>query len=111
MLKKSMYLDDIRNPKIKKDWVIARNFYEAKLWMLSNGCPEFISFDHDIASYDEYGFEVTGYDLAKWIVNRDLDMNGTFIPENFEWNVHSANPTGRDNIDKYLFNYMNQKNS
>lgn len=111
MSKKVLYVDDIRNPRLKKDWQIARSFYDAKLWLLSNGCPDFISFDHDIASYDDDGFELTGYDLAKWIVNRDMDMDGQFIPENFTWNVHSANSVGRDNIDKYLFAYMKSKNS
>ena len=47
-----------------------------------------ISFDHDL------GEGQTGYDVAKWIEKRA--WYGTMPP--MEWQIHSANPVGRQNI-------------
>jgi hypothetical protein len=58
--------------------------------------PTSISFDHDL------GAEMTGLDLAKWLVEEVLDGRLQF-PPSFSINVHSANPAGRENIE-YLMN-------
>ena len=44
--------------------------------------------------------ENTGLDCAKWLVEYCLD-NNTKLPD---YIVHSANPAGKENIEKYLFN-------
>lgn len=49
-----------------------------------NGCPFFISFDNDLQR------DLEGVDLAKWLIERDLDIPGT-IPEDFQFFVHSQN--------------------
>lgn len=72
--------------------------------MLNRGCPTFISFDHDLGPDEK-----TGYDLAKWLVERDLDSNGAFIPATFEFYVHSQNPVGAANIRNYLQRYLEYK--
>lgn len=98
-MKNSLYLDDERTPKTDRNWVIARAFDEALLYVEQNGIPEYISFDHDL------GEEKTGYDFAKWIVEQDLD--GTYcIPANFAFNVHSANGPGAANIRGLLDSYL-----
>jgi hypothetical protein len=82
-----LYLDDIRNPKVPEEWCIVRTAEEA-IRMLETGKVDFISFDHDL------GTELTGYDVAKAI--EELVYYGRIkCPE---YNVHSANPVGANNI-------------
>lgn len=95
-----MFLDDERFPVGPGPWAIVRSFDEAVLYVKQNGIPEFISFDHDIASEPE-----TGYTFAKWLVEQDIDGNYKF-PDNFSFYVHSANPVGAKNINMYLAQYL-----
>ena len=97
-----LYIDDIRNP-INDNWIVARNYKEAINIITKNNCPFFISFDHDL------GEEKTGYDVAKWLIETDLNYPG-FIHNNFDFKVHSANPVGKENIEKLLRNYLRKRN-
>ena len=92
---KKLYLDDIRIPK-NKGWVIVRSYNEFVDWIEKNGLPSEISFDHDLGEDNTK----TGYDAAKWLGQYCWD-NGLPIPN---WNVHSANPVGKENIEGYLNN-------
>lgn len=98
-----MYLDDERDPKTPGPWVIVRSVDNAIRHVVENGIPSYISFDHDL------GEDVlTGYDFAKWLVDQEL-LGAHFFPENFEYNVHSANPVGAENIRAYLDGYFKQR--
>lgn len=111
---KKLYLDDIRIPKTK-GWDIVRTHEDFVEWIEKNGLPEEVSFDHDLAeiSYDpstqiesfKY-YEKTGYDSAKWLCDYCW-TNGLPIPK---WNVHSANPVGRDNIKQLMENFEKRLN-
>ena len=97
-----MFLDDCREPRVENFDIICRSYSDAIMYVKTNGIPEFISFDHDL------GDDGTGYDFAKWLVEQDI--NGIFaFPEDFSFNVHSANPIGKKNIESYLTNYLNYK--
>lgn len=99
-----LYLDDIRTPK-DPTYVISRTVEDAQNLVLTCGVPSFISFDHDLGTDNAGNLLPTGYDFAKWLV--EMDMNGKFtIPPNFGFTVHSANPVGAMNIEKYLVNYL-----
>ena len=125
---KKLFLDDIRSPKDAiglvpshmnqfywaNDWDLVRSHDEFVDWIVTNGVPDFVSFDHDLADehYDEFinlrdrsfeGYvpmEKTGYESAKWLVDHCLDK-GVGLPE---YQVHSANPVGKANIQGYLEN-------
>ena len=97
-----LYLDDIR--VTTDDSVLVKTVQEAKSYILKNGMPSFISFDHDLGENQS-----TGFDLAKWIVEQDLDQQGLFIPDDFTFRVHSQNPVGGRNIEMLLNNYLSQK--
>lgn len=111
---KKLYLDDIRTPK-SDGWEIVRNYDEFVDWIEKNGLPDEVSFDHDLSTIDydlstwtqkiEYT-EKTGYDAAKWLCEYCLE-NGLPIPS---WNVHSANPVGRDNIISVLKGFEKRLN-
>ena len=93
-----LYIDDIRYPKTK-GWVIVRTSADAIQYLKNTGCPDFISFDHDLGGDD------TAMKVVKWMVENDLNNPG-FIPLDFKFNVHSANPVGAVNIEGYLNAYM-----
>jgi hypothetical protein len=57
----NLFLDDERFP-IGDNWEIVRSYEEAVEFVLNNGLPRFVSFDHDL------GTEKTGYDFAKWLL-------------------------------------------
>lgn len=43
------------------------------------------------------------------VLERDLNDKGAFIPKNFTFEVHSANPPGAENIRGLLNNYLEQR--
>ena len=110
-----LFLDDIRSVSFldqKKEeknlkyvegpWIVARSMQEALDLIESKGMPQVISFDHDL------GDKVpTGFDFSKWIVEKDLDDN--ILPKDFDYQVHSDNPVGRDNIVGLLNQYLSFK--
>ena len=98
-----MFLDDERQP-IDGDWVIVRDFAIAVEYVCKNGFPQFISFDNDLGSDIP-----TGYDFAKWLVERDLDVGD--MPDDFAFYVHSQNPVGEANIRAVLTSYLRFKNA
>lgn len=103
-----MFVDDIRNPnwvyadEDTSDWQVCRTVEEAQNVISDLGWPCWISFDHDLGDHIP-----TGYDLAKWLVEQDLD--GNLMPDNFSYAVHSANGPGRENIEGLLSGYLRHK--
>jgi hypothetical protein len=121
---KYLFLDDERMPKDvtwvliggvghwAADWQIVRSLGEAKEWVLKNGFPDVISFDHDLGEdhyYGNYDDGKTGYDFAKWLVEHDLNTDS--MPVDFKYTVHSMNPIGAANIQSLLESYLRQKKS
>lgn len=102
MARYNLYLDDERDPKTSREFIVVRSFKDACDVVVTYGFPEYVSFDHDL------GDDVpSGFDFAKWLVEHDMDTGE--MPDNFSYNVHSANPCGRDNIIGLLDNYLEHK--
>lgn len=116
-----LFLDDIRWPIeafqytkneifLEKEWSIVRNYQQFVDWIIENGLPKLISFDHDLA--DEHYWaqntnvfvEKTGYDCAKWLVEYCLE-NHQNLPKFY---CHSMNPVGKENILNLLNNFRKQ---
>ncbi len=116
----NLFLDDERKPRdvkwapsevynkyITDEWEICTTKFSMiqVIFQHEKIAPSFISFDHDLGEY-----ESTGYDAARWLV--EMDMNEVIkIPDNFTFYVHSKNPVGKENIEKYLNNYLRLKNA
>jgi hypothetical protein len=107
------YLDDIkdfvRNPKRidpSRQYVEVKTVQDAIKHVEANGCPNFISFDHDLGIVN--GREQTTLEFVDWLVNKDLDCNGHFIPESFTYQVHSANNQAVNRLGK-LSDYLKKK--
>ena len=97
----TMFIDDLREPQTGESWdVVLRSYDEVFECIGRRGCPTAISFDHDL------GPDVpTGYDIAKRLV--EMDLNGEMrFPDGFEFHVHSMNPVGAENISALLTNYL-----
>lgn len=125
MSKIALYLDDVRTPTETlpgyEPWNVVRNYDEFKEWILRNGVPDLISFDHDlgeehmndyysqflklgyqIPNYESYK-EKTGLDCAKWL------CEAYCYPANIplkQCAVHSHNPIGARNIHSYINGYL-----
>lgn len=104
-MKTLLWVDDTRNP-MEDDWMnfspIGRNCkviwaqsYQEAINFLEKEWPDAICLDHDL------GEEKSGYDIAKYIVDRCID-EGKKLPE---FASQSANPVGRENIITLLSNY------
>jgi len=113
----NLFLDDVREPNTFlqsiKTWVIARDYNAFINIITEKGMPMFISFDHDLAfehypfnddrqdgtriPYNEYS-EKTGYHCALWLTEHCMNMNFP-LPE---FQVHSMNPVGKQNINSLL---------
>lgn len=106
-MKTLLWIDDIRDPS-ENDWLIfspigrdvdvhwVKSYSEFTEWVMRNGLPNAICFDHDL------GEEKDGYDCAKWLVDYCID-NHKKLPD---YAIQSANPVGKENIDKLLKNYL-----
>jgi hypothetical protein len=123
-MKTLLWLDDIRNP-YEDNWLMfspienpnitwVKSYKEFTTWIEFFGLPDAICFDHDLGmevvlkarskgmskrkSRKLKQQEKTGYDCAKWLVDYCLD-NKLDLPL---YNIQSANPVGKENIDRLL---------
>lgn len=109
MSRYSLFIDDERDPPGNdgRVWVVARDWEDVMMAFRIHGMPGYVSFDHDLG-LDTH----TGYDIAKFMVELDMNNDENFaIPQEFGFYVHSQNPVGRDNIQKYLDNYLGIRNN
>lgn len=98
-----IWLDDIRTPP-DDSWIWAKNAYFCS-GALSTGRVTHISFDHDLGLLEGNHYEDNnGYEVAKMIEESAATghiWNGRMkciIPP-LMWDIHSANPEGRRNIE------------
>ena len=109
-MKKLLWLDDLRDPLDKNaDWlnyspigkevevIWVKSTTEFQKWIMENGLPDGICFDHDLGEAT-----ASGYDCAKWLVDYCLERE--FLPP--IWACQSANPVGRENINKLLLAFI-----
>lgn len=120
-----LYLDDVRDPHPSHGFDVVRNFAEFVSYIISNGIPDVISFDHDLgenhellqgqqwSAYPELvekgevnlnEFGETGYDIAKWLVDYCRE-NNLKLKEVF---VHSMNPVGAQNIINIINPFLSE---
>ena len=88
-----LYLDDLRPTPEGFDRVY--NYEEFVAYLERKGLPDFISFDHDL------GEDLSGYDCAKYLVDYCL-AHQLPLPN---YQVHSQNPVGKENIERLLENF------
>lgn len=132
-MKTLLWLDDIRDP-MTQNWLVfspiekpfnvvwVKSYQEFVNYIINNGLPDGICFDHDLADehYDPSMFEFpndytklyssfkekTGYDCAKWLVEYCIN-NNLKLPK---YNIQSMNPVGKQNIHSLLQNFLKHEN-
>ncbi len=112
----NLFLDDIRFPNmshnIKKGlgdkysdlnkWAIVRDYFEFIDFVENNFDEiEIISFDHDLACYQN-DREYTGQDAVRYIINYCIDNDKEFP----SWYIHSDNISGKANMISLILNYL-----
>ncbi|HHX4059008.1 MAG: cyclic-phosphate processing receiver domain-containing protein [Burkholderia contaminans] len=97
-----LFLDDLRAAP-GPGWTVVRSSAEAIDLLQTHGCPKLVSFGHDLGGDD------TAMVMVRWLIERNLDQGGQFIPPKFRFQVHSANPVGRENITGLLGGYLEQR--
>lgn len=133
-MSKILWLDDKRDPflnlenKVPKEggqiyWVT--DYQEFVNWIIENGLPDIISFDHDLHEkhytpekyWNDYEAskkyqealvydEKTGEGCAEWLTHYCF-INNKRIPKTY---VHSANPVGADKINHILTQFKKRWN-
>ena len=109
---RKLFLDDLRTvdmvypPDMIDQFDVVRTFDDFKAYIVTNGLPEFISFDNDLGLDDSGEVAPDGYAAAKWLVyDSGLDM------KKLQFKVHSANPVASEQIKGLLNNYIKHLNS
>lgn len=95
--------DMVEKMKSYENIILVASVEDAQEHINKNGCPDFISFDNDL------GRELEGVHLAQWLVEKDLDEPG-FIPDGFEFVVHSQNNIAGKRLMNYLDGYLSYRN-
>ncbi len=112
-----IWLDDVRTPP-DDTWIWCKNAFYCLGSIIAN-CDkiEKISFDHDLGQFDgKDDINNTGYYVATFIENWAFRFSeGLDVLElkPFLWEIHSANPVGRRNIEMAMRNtekYWNKGN-
>lgn len=129
MTKILLWLDDSRDPH-KNDWLVfspieqpfetiwVKSYGEFVEWIIKNSLPDGICFDHDLGedvakkkvaagmnkkkARQEKKNAKSGMDAAKWLVEYCMD-NKFKLPL---YNIQSANPDGKANIDGLLKSFI-----
>ncbi|NIE60638.1 MULTISPECIES: cyclic-phosphate processing receiver domain-containing protein [unclassified Burkholderia] len=97
-----LFLDDLQAAP-GPGWAVVRSSAEAIDLLQTHGCPKLVSFGHDLGGND------TAMVVVRWLIDRDLDQGGQFIPPELQFQQHSANPVGRENIAGLLGGYLEQQ--
>jgi hypothetical protein len=103
-----IFLDDERIPTDVTwvtlpdgDWNIVRSFEEFQTLLDSlTVAPSYISFDHDLGVNLDAETK-TGYDCAKYYIWKSYQQGWDIS----HYVVHSMNPVGKENIEKYIEGY------
>lgn len=93
----SLWIDDqVQDPDVPArhsppGWVGCSGVDSARMMVMLLGLPERVSLDHDLGEG-----KPSGMDFLKWWFQEFPDSP----PQ--DWNIHSANPVGADNMRSYL---------
>ena len=85
-----IWLDDVR--PAPNDFDVWCKTAKECLALVKTGSVDYISFDHDLAD------SLSGY----WVATNIDDLAYLHKLNPIEWDVHSQNPVGRDNITRAM---------
>jgi len=100
-----LFLDDERRPNPADDFVVAASFNQAVKLVRRKGAPVFVDFDFNLGN----GNEKNGLDFARWLIKKDREGNGVFLPVDFAFNCHSASPDANVKIERAMSEYLRSR--
>ncbi len=101
VVKKILWVDDLRNPPAGLQCDIARTYYEA-IDLLSKVDYDEIYLDHDLGDTGTGSQEKTGYSVCLWLAERKNE--GGHVPDHYH--ILTANPVGRKNMEGVIRRYL-----
>jgi len=102
-----LFIDDERFCVNTGEFYIVRTYEEAISAFDRFKFPTYIMFDHDLGIDGNGNIRRDGMDIAKYIV--DFDMDNDVISDDFMYCIHSRNVNGAKNIDGLLSGYLKFK--
>lgn len=100
-MERILFIDDIRTPPSNMNCDIART-YDIAIHLLTENDYDIVYLDHDLADFDSFGQERTGYTVVKWLVERRYE--GYPVPKKYEF--LTSNPVGRKNMKELIDRYL-----
>ena len=96
------YREDFNKITVVRDY---REFTEVVDYAVEHNelCDLAFSFDHDLGDNTD-GYEKTGKTCAEYLI--DLIIRFQLDPNDLTYFVHSKNPVGKENIEKYIQSYI-----
>ena len=98
---KKLFIDDMRRPP-DDTWDLVRSTTDAIAYVITNGCPDEISFDYCLAN----GQNVMPF--IQWLIEQDKN-NSSFFPKGFKFDSHSSSEFGAELIYDTLMQYLENK--
>ena len=92
------FYNDLRE-KYDLEFIWVKNFEEFTEYIVRNGLPDFVSFDHDLGKGLKKGAECAVW-LKKYCLDRSLPLPNFY--------AHSANPNGRREINGIMSQTINE---
>lgn len=99
------YANNVFN-RYNPNFIWVKNLKEFEDYIINNGLPNMVSFDHDIKPKKYEGEHENGADVANWLVNY-CKQNKLKLPWCF---AHSANKNGIERINQIINNYKINEN-
>lgn len=99
------YVNNVFN-RYNPNFIWVKNLKEFEDYIINNGLPNMVSFDHDIKPKNYEGEHENGADVANWLVNY-CKQNNLKLPWCF---AHSANKNGIEKINQIINNYKINEN-
>ena len=99
------YANNVFN-RYNPNFIWVKNLKEFEDYIINNGLPNMVSFDHDIKPKNFQEEHENGADVANWLVNY-CKQNKLKLPWCF---AHSANKNGIEKINQIINNYKINEN-
>jgi hypothetical protein len=99
----NLFIDPVKEPQRDgKKWQTARSTTAAAAIMKQLGAPKAISINYDLGKNEPYGAEI-----ARWLVQ--LDLNHNILSQDLEYFIHGGSVVDATNMKMILNNYLKFK--
>lgn len=99
----NLFIDPVKEPQRDgKKWQTARSLKAAESIMRQLGAPSSLSVNYDLGKNEPYGAEI-----ARWLVQ--LDLNANVLVEDVDLTIHGGSVVDATNMKTIIRNYLKFK--